>query len=53
MEETGWLQHVQMLLGCHCAPLFCDKWTIQPGLKTLCTGKDGRERSEEEPFQTV
>lgn len=42
MEGTGWLQHVLMLLGYHCVPLLCDKWTIQPGFKALCPRKEGR-----------
>lgn len=42
MEGTGWMQRVQMLLGCHCAPLLCDKWTIHPGLKAPCPRKEGR-----------
>lgn len=42
MEGTGWLQCVQMLLGCHCLPLLCDKWTIDPGLKAPCPRKKGR-----------
>lgn len=42
MAGTGWVQDIQMLLGCPCAPLLCDKWTIHPGLKAACPRKEGR-----------